>query len=207
MQTNQVGGSNPDIVPLAPTPLLGTITIPFTNISPIPIILHRLLAAIAIPQIQDWLFAGLMLLIYSAIALPLGFYSGFLQREVWSVPVYQHFFAALRFLLTPALFEELFFRVLLLPHPTEIINWGKWLLWAGLILLLFILYHPLNAKIFKKQGDPTFLQPIFLVLAGLLGLILTITYAVTGNLWIVVFMHWIVVVVWLQLLGGMKKLT
>ncbi len=80
-------------------------------------------------------------------------------------------------------------------------------MWAGLILLLFILYHPLNAKIFKKQGDPTFLQPIFLVLAGLLGLILTITYAVTGNLWIVVFMHWIVVVVWLQLLGGMKKLT
>lgn len=207
LQTNQVGGSNPDILPLAATPLFGTIKLPFTNISPIPIILHRLLAGIAIPQIQDWLVGGLMLLIYSAIALPLGFYSGFLQRKIWSAPISKHLLAILRILLIPALFEELIFRVLLLPHTTEIINWGQWLLSAAFILLLFIFYHPLNAKTFYKNGYPTFFQPIFLILIGLLGLTLTITYGITGSLWIIVFIHWIVVVVWLQLLGGMEKLN
>ncbi|KST62733.1 CPBP family glutamic-type intramembrane protease [Mastigocoleus testarum] len=206
LETNQVGGVNSDIQPLAATPLLGTIKIPFTNISPIPVILHRILAAIAIPSIQDWLIAGLMLIIYGAIALPLGFSSGFLQGEIWSAPLSQHCLATLQILFAPAFVEELIFRVLPLPHPTEIINWSQWVFLAALLLLLFIFYHPLNAKTFYKVGNPTFFQPIFLILAGLLGLTLTIAYGITGSLWIIVFIHWIVVLVWLQLFGGMKKL-
>ncbi|WP_367161480.1 hypothetical protein [Fischerella sp.] len=68
LQTNQVGGWNADIAPLAPTPLFGQIKIPFTQVSPVSIILNRVLASVAIPQARDWLIAGVTLLTYGAIA-------------------------------------------------------------------------------------------------------------------------------------------
>jgi len=52
--------------------LLGQFTIPFTNINPISIAINRLFASLVLPQGKDWLIVGLILLIYSAIALPIG---------------------------------------------------------------------------------------------------------------------------------------
>ncbi|MGD1872417.1 MAG: type II CAAX prenyl endopeptidase Rce1 family protein [Mastigocoleus sp.] len=214
LQTYQVGGKNPDIAPLAPTPLLGEIKLPFTDIPILTIIINRILGAIAFPKLVDWLTGAGILIAYGAIAmcftkviaLPLGLDSNFLQLEVWSVSWIRHLVNALQLFTMPAFVEELIFRVLLLPHPTEVINWFQWGLWANFALSLFILYHPLNAKTFYKQGYPTFFDPIFIILAGLLGLACTLTYALTGNLWLIVIIHWIVVTVWLQVLGGMKKL-
>ncbi len=207
LQTYQVGGWNPEITPLAPTPLLGQIKLPFSNVPIISILLNRILASAFIPAWNDWLTATLALLIYAAISLPLGFSKGFLQLQIWSAKLIDYPLCILRCFITPAIIEEFIFRILFLPHPTQVANWQKFTLWAVFSLIIFIFYHPLNAKTFYKNGYPTFFQPIFLILATLLGIICTITYALTGSAWIIIFIHWFVVVLWLLVFGGMEKLT
>jgi predicted Abi (CAAX) family protease len=207
LQTYQVGGWNPEIAPLAPTPLLGLIKLPFTNVPIISILFNRILAAAFIPTLHDCAIAVLAILIFSVIALPLGFSTGFLQLQIWQAKPIEYSLLALRCAITPAITEELFFRVLFLPHPTAAVNWQIWSLWAGLSLLIFVIYHPLNAKTFYKDGYPTFFQPIFLTLAMLLGITCTTTYALTGSVWIIIFIHWLVVVLWLLAFGGMQKLN
>ncbi len=207
LQTYQVGGWNPEIAPLAATPLLGEIKLPFTNVPIISILLNRILASAFIPTFHDCAIATLAIVSFSAITLPLGFSTGFLRFQIWQAKPIEYSLLALRCLITPAITEELFFRVLFLPHPTEAANWQRWSLWAALSLLIFVLYHPLNAKTLYKDGYPTFFQPIFLALATLLGITCTTTYALTGSLWIIIFIHWLVVVLWLLVFGGMQKLN
>ncbi|HEY5141419.1 MAG TPA: CPBP family glutamic-type intramembrane protease, partial [Methylococcales bacterium] len=79
--------------------------------------------------------------------------------------------------------------------------------WAMLSLTLFVLYHPINALTLYKAGNPTLFQPIFLGLTALLGLTCTIAYLVTGSLWTISFIHWVVVVIWLFCLSGWAKLN
>lgn len=206
LRTNQIGGENPDIAPVAPTFGFAEIKIPFTNIAPVTILLNRVLASLVLPRVGDWLIVGITLLIYGAIALPLGWRCGFLSWSFVADKPLHLLGITLQTLITPAIVEELVFRVLLLPHPIEVMNWYSWALWAGLGLILFILYHPLNAETFYRVGFPTFFQPIFLVLAGLLGLCCTVAYALTGSLLAIAFIHWIVVLIWLLALGGRGKL-
>ena len=106
----------------------------------------------------------------------------------------------------PALIEELVFRVLLLPRTTENLPIGLVWFWVGISLVLFIVYHPLNAISFFPSGRDTFFNLIFLTLAGLLGFVCSLAYLQSGSLWTPVFIHWLVVAVWLLLLGGYGKL-
>ncbi|WP_442936848.1 CPBP family glutamic-type intramembrane protease [Nostoc sp.] len=205
LRTNQVGGWQPNITPIAPTVLLGQIKIPFTNISPISIILNRVLASLAVPTLKDWLVVALMLIIYSVIALPYGWKFGFLHIQIWSANWIDKCLLALRCLFLPAIVEELFFRVFLLPNPSEISNWLEVSLGAIVSLFLFILYHPLNARMFFKAGTPTFYNRVFLVLAAFLGIICTVAYTLTGSLFVIVLIHWVVVVVWLIFFGGIRR--
>ncbi|MEH2265699.1 CPBP family glutamic-type intramembrane protease [Nostoc sp.] len=206
LRTNQVGGWQSDIIPIAPTVFLGQFQIPFTNISPLSVILNRVLASLALPTQQDWLVLVLLLIVYSIIAIPYGWKLGFLQINIWSANWIDKCLLILRCLFTPAIIEELFFRVILLPHPSEITNWLRWSLWAIVSLVLFILYHPLNAKLFFKAASPTFSNHVFLTLTSLLGIICTVAYTLTGSLWVIVLIHWVVVVVWLIVFGGIAKL-
>lgn len=64
--------------------------------------------------------------------------------------------------------------------------------------------HPLN--IFAAGHDTIFRTPVFLLSAALLGVACTVAYLHTGSLWVPVVIHWIIVAVWLVLLGGYKKL-
>ncbi|MBD2357482.1 CPBP family intramembrane metalloprotease [Tolypothrix sp. FACHB-123] len=206
LRTNQVGGWQADITPIAPTIFLGKILIPFSDIAPLSILLNRFLASLTIPTHQDWLVIVLMLLIYSIIAIPYGWKSKFLNIEIWSASWINKILLILRCLFAPALVEELIFRVLLIPHPSEHTNWFGWNLWAMVSLLLFIVYHPFNAKTFFKAGYPTFFKRDFLTLASLLGIICNLAYMLTGSLWVIVCIHWVVVVVWLIIFGGISKL-
>ncbi|MEA5602111.1 CPBP family glutamic-type intramembrane protease [Nostoc sp. UHCC 0252] len=207
LRTNQVGGWQSNIMPIAPTVFLGQLKIPFTNISPLSIILNRVLASLAIPTQQDWLILVSLLIIYSIIALPYGWKFGFLQFRFWSASWIDICLLMLRCLFTPAIIEELFFRVILLPHPSEITNWVRWTLWAIVSLGLFVLYHPFNAKTFFKAGTPTFFNGVFLTLTLWLGIICTVAYTLTGSLWVIVLIHWVVVVAWLIIFGGMARLN
>ena len=105
--------------------------------------------------------AGVIILVYGAIALPWGFASRFLQLNLTATNWLHQLKVAFTAIIFPAFSEELVFRVLLLPHPREVINWEKWAFWAVLMLIFFILYHPLNAKTFFQQDSPLFFTLFF----------------------------------------------
>lgn len=170
------------------------------------VLLYRVQMAVStIPEGKAGAIALLLLCCYAVVALPIGFQSGFLQGHRCD----DHIIPKVLFtaLWTPAITEELLFRVLLFPHPSESANLGIQLLWGILSLILFILYHPLNALTFYPAGLRTFFHPVFLTLAALLGLICTLSYAQSGSLWPPVFIHWVIVVLWLLVFGGYQRVN
>jgi predicted Abi (CAAX) family protease len=201
LTTNQIGGWQSQITPLPPTSIFGLITVPFTNFAPLPIVISRILSAVTIPRWQDVGIGFLLLAIYGGIAIAIGSKSGFLQWQPQRLtPLIIWLFLA------PALIEESIFRVLCLSHPSETFNWVEWSLWGIVSLFAFVIYHPINAKTFYRAGNPTFFHPVFLLLAGLLGTICSIAYALTGSLLVITSIHWLVVTGWIFYYGGMERL-
>lgn len=203
LRTNQVGGADPTIEPLRPTQLLGQYLV-------IPTAFSRLIESFRIPQLQDWGIALAALSIYGAIAWRLGHWWRFFKPtnpfddlNLTSATLTR---SLLRLLILPALLEELIFRVLLLPHPTEAVQSHTLGIWLAISLGLFVIYHPLNALTLYPAGNPTFLRPAFLALAGLLGLTCSLVYLQTGSLWLPTLIHWIVVGAWVFGLGGYQRL-
>ncbi len=177
------------------------------NLPSIMTIAHRLSVAVStLPDAQAWLQAVGLLLLFTVIALPIGFRWGFLQFEVVRVSWLTLIGIIATSLLTPAVTEELFFRVLLFPQTTEHISVSDLWVWGCISLAMFIVYHPLNALSFFPRGLKTFFNVVFLILAALLGLTCSIAYIQSGSLWPPVVIHWLAVVVWLLLLGGYRKL-
>ena len=201
LRTNQVGGWDADIAPLAPTQLLGQFYL-------IPNTFSRLIESLKLPNFREWLITIALLLLYGLIAVPIGFQQQFLQLTMpfAGLSRWQAVGVCLKLLWLPAIVEELVFRVLLIPHPTEGADLLTTSLWAIASLVLFVLYHPLNAILFYPIGYPTFFRAMFLLMAALLGIICTAAYLLTGSLWAIGFIHWIVVLIWLQLLGGHQRL-
>ena len=100
---------------------------------------------------------------------------------------------ALIAVVVPALGEELIFRALAQPARMD---GPRATLWSTASLALFIVWHPVQVWCGLPWADPLFLQPAFLVLAGLLGLLCTVLVHRSGSLWTAVFVHWAVVVAW-----------
>ncbi len=148
---------------------------------------------------SDWLYALLLLGLYGLIYLPIGFASGFLKLEPrWNALLG----VTIATFFSPGLTEESVFRVLLIPHRSEpVMPYKRWV-WTILSWLAFVIYHPLN-----PGGRSFFSSPIFLLGAGLLGMICTSSYLRSGSLWIPVILHWFIVVIWLVMLGGLEKFS
>ncbi|MGF1518731.1 MAG: type II CAAX prenyl endopeptidase Rce1 family protein [Nodosilinea sp.] len=169
--------------------------------------IHRLQqAATTRPQAQDWLIAAGLTVALGVVIVPVGLLSNFLTPTLADVTWADGLRLAGRALVVPALIEEGFWRVLVLPPPTEIMSDRKrWRL--GLPMLgLFVVMHPLNAMTLYPMAFATFTNPVFLLSAALLGLICTAAYWKSGSLWVVAAMHWLVVTVWLLFLGGYSAL-
>ncbi|HEY9735193.1 MAG TPA: CPBP family glutamic-type intramembrane protease [Trichocoleus sp.] len=199
LRSNVVGGVDPALVPTAPTLLLG-------ELPPLATALRRLADATAW---QPWKDAGVIagaLLLYGAIALPYGFKSNFLKPYAAVRNPLRLGVNLLLLMLVPALIEELLFRVLLLPHPLEALPIGRWLLWAALSLGLFVAYHFVSASTYYPAGKPTFFDRRFVLLAAWLGFVLTLAYRLSGSLWAVATIHWVVVALWLYAFGGLPRL-
>ena len=145
----------------------------------------------------------ILISVYILFILILGFATQFLNWK--PQPVATVVRVTMASLFAPAILEELFFRVLLLPYPSDV-SFKSYLLRSALSLFLFIIYHPLNALTFFPQGR-IFLDRVFLVLAASLGIVCTITYWQTGSIWLPVLIHWVTVVVWLSYFGGLNKLN
>lgn len=200
LRSNQLGGVDPTIEPVSPTLLMG-------NLPGVGTVMKRLAEATAPPSL---LAGGIIvgaLLLYSAIALPYGFKSKFLHRQVALGNPVIFGLNLVRLLFLPALVEEVIFRVILLPHPTESLPEWRWWLVAALGLGLFVGYHFLSARTYYKPGNPTFFDRRFILLATWLGVVLTLIYRTSGSLWVVTGVHWAVVAVWLYGLGGNARLV
>jgi predicted Abi (CAAX) family protease len=200
LNTFQVGGANPDIWPIAPTVLFGEIPLLST------IALRLWAGIVTLPDLGGWLATSGLLGAYSLAAIPLGLKSGFLtiDRQFGSLDLQlgKNMRSLIHLLLLPAIFEEILFRLLLIPHPIETAISSHIYLWSAISLGLFIIYHPLNALAFYRVGRPTFMDWRFLTLTGLLGIVCTIAYLLTGSIWAAILIHWIVVVAWLKVFGG-----
>jgi len=102
----------------------------------------------------------------------------------------------------PCLCEELFFRAALLPDPDQPFSRRYRLMRAAVALALFVAWHPVNGLFLKTEARQVFLDPGFLMLAGLLGCASTATYQLTGSIWPSTLLHWASVVGWKAFLGG-----
>ncbi|NEO68574.1 CPBP family glutamic-type intramembrane protease [Moorena sp. SIO3H5] len=191
---------------------------------------ERLMAGIlTFPDGQAWVIVVILIMIYGLIALPIGLRNGFLQldqklltidnpplsplfskTDLNAVNVKTYWHPVLKIMITalftPAILEEIFFRVLLLPHPSENPSLISIAAWSTVSLFIFVIYHPLNAITFYPAARQTFFKPIFLFLAALLGIICTIAYLQSGSIWTAVVIHWLFVVIWLIGLGGKSRL-
>lgn len=155
-------------------------------------VLLRLRAALfTIPTWKDWREAIVFLLLFGAVYLPIGFALDFLKFQPES-----NWQTILKVLFTafwmPGVNEELIFRGLLIPR-TGSRNFAIVFSW-----LLFLMYH-------LHPFVPTFFRtPAFLIGAGLLGIVCTVSYLRSKSVWTAIVLHWSIVSIWLLILGGLN---
>ncbi len=199
LRTNMVGGNDPAIAPIPPTTLFGLI--PFVGQA-----VQRLTDAFVVWPHGSMVWLGALALgLYALFAIPFGLKTRFLKRQNASANPVQVVLTAIYLFFLPALAEEVFFRVMLLPHPLEGVSAGWWLFWAVVNLGLFVVYHWVQGQFFRKHVRETLCDRRFLLLAGWLGVILIGAYRLTGSLWLITFIHWLVVLVWIFALGGYER--
>ncbi|MGD1929134.1 MAG: type II CAAX prenyl endopeptidase Rce1 family protein [Leptolyngbyaceae cyanobacterium] len=182
LRTNQVGGQDPTILPLAPTELFGDYVV-------IPTAFSRLIESLRWLRWSDlgWFMSGIA---GYAIVLNLGRFNAKLPV----VTLANSSFVSVRAgLLLPALLEELGFRVLLLPHPTEAVLPVTRVIWTGVSLGLFVLYYGWRNRQRQAVARASWLdrwRNWGTVIT--LGLVTTVLYLTTGSLWVVTGFHWAV---------------
>ncbi len=200
-RTNQVPGRTPELLPLAPTLLLGQW--PWLSVP-----LRRLSDAVSTPLLgSNGLVAALGLLVYALVALPLARRSGLLRQGWRWRPLGPLLRQAPLLLLMPALGEEAVFRAALLP-AAAMEGVGPWssLAWGALSVGLFVAYHPLAGATWYPPGRQLFRDPAFLLSCSWLGAVCAGVFLISGSLWPPVLIHWVAVTLWLWPLGGRLRL-
>jgi uncharacterized protein len=162
-------------------------------------LIYRLQAAIVTrSQRRDWHYALILLALFSLIYLPVGFHTGFLRWD-WRLNPGLVLRVAVGALFSPGIVEELIFRVLMLPHPTEPLPPLQRQIWWLVSWSAFLLYHlpPWTPSWFKT--------PMFLLGAGLVGLVCSFAYLQSRSIYTAIALHWVIVVVWLIGFGGWAR--
>ncbi len=184
------------------------------------------------PSLQQGSIVLLLWLISGGVMLWLGFQFDFLEWGVAESPgtTPQTIFLivqAIRIFFIPSAIEEIIMRGSLLPSNLEfsgnIINLNSSQYFQIIIALgIYVFYHlPFGYLIDKinhmresrserQTGSNylrTFSQPIFLVLAGILGLCCTCSYLISNSIWLPIIFHWLVVTVWILFLNGFSTLN
>lgn len=154
------------------------------------------------PERSDIVFSVIIFCLYTLIALLVGFLTGFFQPGFLDVDIRIILFLPIFLFVFPAVFEELIFRGLLLPHKTRELPGKQVLLYSVLSIVVFVGYHPINGLTLARFAYPIFTNPIFLFLATLMAIACTITYLRSGSIWIPIVIHWLTVLVWIFFLGG-----
>lgn len=154
------------------------------------------------PDVREWLWCGVVAAAFIAATLGLGFATGFTHL---TAPVFGgtklFIFGAIIFF-QPCLLEELVYRGLLVPHRDEKASSRSIFIQSSVALVIFIAAHPLNGRFFRPRAYDAFGHPVFLVSAGMLGLVCALTYRKTGSIYPAVIIHWLTVFAWIPFLGG-----
>lgn len=142
----------------------------------------------------------LLFIVFAVASLAIGFPTGLLNYDVLdSNLVYILPFALFLF---PSLFEEVIFRGLIIPNDTANKGTKHILLYSLMSSAIFVLWHPVNALTINPGATRFFLDPWFLVIVFILGMVCSLGYIFSRSLWVPIIMHWLTVVVWVFLLGG-----
>lgn len=170
-------------------------------------ILQRFSRAVTLrPNWTTLLMGTVALEVYGLFALPYGLKSRFLKLTVAIGHPLHATLNAVKLFCVPSLLEEIVFRVCLLPYPDAGIAAIAWLLWIAVSVGAFVLYHWLMGKLLRQYARATLCDRRFLLLAGGLGAVLAVVYSLTGSLWPITLIHWIVVLAWIYGLGGRDRL-
>jgi len=206
LRSNQLGGFDPTIYPIAPTLALGAWTLPGTKIPIFSILLTQILGAFRVPALPGWAFTAGAGVIFGAIAYGVGRRLGVVRWQPWPAPWPRQLRRAIALFWMPALVKELIFRVLLIPEPGRTGPLEPyWWLFALVSLGLYVAHYPLWARL-TRSPQPPGTKPGVWVLSALLGLTCTVVYRVTGSLWTITLLHGLAVAVWGLGLGGMAYL-
>ncbi|MGD1858785.1 MAG: type II CAAX prenyl endopeptidase Rce1 family protein [Leptolyngbyaceae cyanobacterium] len=182
LRTNQVGGQDPTILPLPATELFGEYVV-------IPTVFSRVLESLRWPRWYGW---GIIILGILAVVI-----GEFLSRSDSSQRTHSAILPsnqslsiklAIKACLTPALLQELTFRVLLLPHPTEAVRPVTGMIWAITSLGLFVLYRIWRSRSPSQAFSPSYTFQICKALG--FGLVAMVVYFSTGSLWAAATYHW-----------------
>jgi len=96
--------------------------------------------------------------------------------------------------------------IALLPRPAGGPNFANFWAWGALNVGLFVLYHPLAARLWDRRQPAVFDDPRFLLQCALLGSACVLAYGASGSLWAPVLIHWLAVAAWLGPLEGHRCL-
>jgi uncharacterized protein len=154
-----------------------------------------------LPRRKDAAFIAWVCLGYFGLAWLIGFGTGLYRFEPHlRVDLFR---LALVAFFVPAMGEEVFFRGVMVPsRATHSSAYGR----IALALLVFLLWHPLNAFLFFPSVVPLFCGWRFLTVTALLGLACTALWRRTRSLWPAIILHWLVVVVWKTFLGAPRMI-
>jgi len=151
------------------------------------------------PFYKAWLSLGLFIA-FAIAALAIGLSTQLLKIELLESEL--AYLLPIALFIFPSLFEETVFRGLLIPNDTQS-KGTKQIAFSSLFSSsLFVLWHPLNALTINPGAKPFFLDPWFLLIAFLLGIVCSLGYIFSRSLWVPIIMHWLTVLVWVFLLGG-----
>ena len=159
-------------------------------------------AFFTLPDLSGWLVTFLLFLVFALLAYLILRKSKLFTFSLIRLRPSQIGLLIVIAVFTPSLPEELLYRVLLLPHPSEGATPNVYLTWSVTSLVLFILAHPLLAWGAWPWARAIFYRPAFLLIVALLGVACTLAYYATGSLWAPVAIHWATIVGWKLFFGG-----
>lgn len=163
---------------------------------------YRLSAAFKTrPSGYSWRYAIVLMVVYGLVCLPIGLSHGFL-RPSWPGDWRTIGLTLLTTFVMPGVNEEVIFRVLLIPHRTEPM---RPLVRRGWIVLSWLLFF--GAHFVHPWVPLFFYQPTFVIGAGMMGLICTLSYLQSRSVWPPIVIHWGLVSIWLLFLGGLSQFS
>jgi len=145
------------------------------------------------PRLSEWGQSLLLFGVFALIAAYLGQHESlfkFSPTDEWAPFIA----VAVIAILVPSLAEEMVFRVLLGGRT----GWLR----AGIAIAAFVLWHPIQVWLGLPMAQPVFLEPGFLAIVALLGLVCTVAYRTSGAIWPPVAIHWGTVVLWKAVAAG-----